>query len=938
METGLHSCFLSLSRWSEEEYLTIWYIIFRLEKSCPYCRLRFSRCSQHIQNSHASSISTSQILKDQKREKERSLEAGEESKSILELKRDFPNNYLDVALMLYGINIPVYIPKAETYVHHLTAEDINAFKQDPESMPDVLKGHTKAPVLKYSSGITRRIIPSINFMTSANLATTTKAHKASAATLRPPIPSSPTLHQSEDDEPSDASVHADTPTSPPGSSTARFSPLRSSSPPPSGFANVSPVSTSSEESIRPLRIGKHNKIDSDQESLLFDLAEVYSDQEENSNHSVSSNDAEPSTTTTTNSKKTVENLYKKHKMYINTVQRDTAIKSQLKMLETHYKSLGNYEKRARSIKNSLSLACKIMKYCSPTKTISEFGWQHLNADNISSLVYVLRNDIKLSPNTIANYMKVITHLLDTMTADTPYLKNYPDAMLIKDACACRLKQIRSYNAKEIEQKQTHTQSEDTYLDSTKYKDYFVRVFETVERSKVDVLKLLDQAKTRKLTKTEVTTVNGFFNLHSLTSGNRPMVFQYMRKSIYKLAKNHPKIDSRDGSKYYYLASSEHKTGVKFVAFIYLTGELMDMLTSYYKCVRQPAAGFEDYLFLNTNGRKIFNPSNDLTKFLAKYDTPLSKIMNHTFYRKILTTISNVHLGKDQQQILHGMLRHSEATANKHYLLGSEASVPHKLGIPLIGDLLRICSNDVNRNVTSYVSKSSNLLSEVTDATRSAVLDILKTFKDQRQMSADFPEPTNASLEATTTPVSTATSSPRQSPQPSTSIPSPQPSTSRQCDPPSTSRISRVSPTPSNQSSHSSTSSTIQTKTTTQEKIKALIGEITTETPLKTKKDIQHYLGELNIVCDDPKLLTKQMQSYMLYSRNIIRAKEIADALRRLQDKTKFKAAITQYINDKQWSANVKTSEAALRLLETAHEDKVTQKKVIVMPVRNTLKQ
>ena len=80
-----------------------------------------------------------------------------------------------------------------------------------------------------------------------------------------------------------------------------------------------------------------------------------------------------------------------------------------------------------------------------------------------------------------------------------------------------------------------------------------------------------------------------------------------------------------------------------------------------------------------------------------------------------------------------------------------------------------------------------------------------------------------------------------------------------------------------------------------------------------------------------------MQSYVLYCRNIIRAKEIADALRRLQDKTKFKAAIRQYINDKQWSANVKTSEAALRLLETAHEDKFTQKKVIVMPVRNTLK-
>ena len=113
-------------------------------------------------------------------------------------------------------------------------------------------------------------------------------------------------------------------------------------------------------------------------------------------------------------------------MYINTVQRNAAIKSvpQLKMLETHYKSLGNYEKRQRSIRNSLSLACKIMNFCSPTNTISEFGWQHLNADNISALVYVLRSHINLSPNTIANYMMVITHLLDTMTADTLYLKNY----------------------------------------------------------------------------------------------------------------------------------------------------------------------------------------------------------------------------------------------------------------------------------------------------------------------------------------------------------------------------------------------------------------------------------------------------------------------------------------------------------------------------------
>lgn len=68
------------------------------------------------------------------------------------------------------------------------------------------------------------------------------------------------------------------------------------------------------------------------------------------------------------------------------------------------------------------------------------------------------------------------------------------------------------------------------------------------------------------------------------------------------------------------------------------------------------------------------------------------MVTHSSYRKLLTTLGRTHLRHDQLRTIHGMLTHSSATAERHYLKGNDQSVPHKAGIPLLQELLQRCSH------------------------------------------------------------------------------------------------------------------------------------------------------------------------------------------------------------------------------------------------------
>lgn len=256
------------------------------------------------------------------------------------------------------------------------------------------------------------------------------------------------------------------------------------------------------------------------------------------------------------------------------------------------------------------------------------------------------------------------------------------------------------------------------------------IFEIFEKAKKDVKGLLDKSKTKALNQQEVTTINGFFNLHSLNCGNRPKVMQHMKKQVYKKARKMSKYDEQ-GAKYYYLATAEHKTGGQFVAFIYYTEELMEMLDLYYENVRpKPTREYNEYLFINTHGKIIHNVSNDLEKFIRKYDKTLS--CNHTYYRQIVTTLSKRFMNVEQQRILHGMMTHSEATANRHYVLGNDDAVPHKLGIPLLGRLLDYCGSSVGRTVNSYI-RATGLDKEVPDSIRQKLLEFYMYLDRQKHL-------------------------------------------------------------------------------------------------------------------------------------------------------------------------------------------------------------
>ena len=115
-------------------------------------------------------------------------------------------------------------------------------------------------------------------------------------------------------------------------------------------------------------------------------------------------------------------------------------------------------------------------------------------------------------------------------------------------------------------------------------------------------------------------VNGFFNIYSTALlGNRPAVFQNMR-----LNRCRQQITRRE------LANSH----------TYMLKKKIGSCLEYKRNIRRtPAAGEEDWSFLNSNDRRVYNPSGDLKTTLERHGV---EVMTCNDSRHIITTMV-VHL-------------------------------------------------------------------------------------------------------------------------------------------------------------------------------------------------------------------------------------------------------------------------------------------------------
>ena len=710
-------------------------------KSCPYCRVSFDRVDHHITSCHPEVIVVKKI-RDNICEKRRANFAAQSSYNLLELKAKFPDNYLDVAeFMTESGHFPVFLPRTEKYVENLTVEQLRKWKIRPGIQPGVLKGTEQPKIIMFKTKVKpvgelptvplpvavahRRRLSADEAIVEESAVKKSKTTLLSLqpGTSQPEEPMSPeqsaapieTTESTEPDVISPQSTISEDVVRPTKLLTIRRI-LDSDSEPEDTEEPAEPQKPALPEKpaepeklpkpqkqaepeqpvccFSPLRTSTKNTVDVVSVSVPVastSIAEIpYLAPSDTSNSN--GDEPEPQPESYASRVKSITEKYKLYNMDVSVTERDACVEKVkiLKLLKNHYTSLIEDITAEKTINNNLSLACKIIKFCAPKHELAGFCWKHLSVANVDVLVSTLRHKIEIAPNYIANYLKVTNHLLNTMMKDEEYCAGNPQASYYKKLCAMRVKELQKANAKHISKKRNEQVTTDMYQGSAQFEDDLCKVFKAFEDAKTDCKALLDKASSTKLDAWEASLVNGFFNLLSLTCGNRPLVFKNMKVSVYKMAKRNPKTFP-DGTRYYYLATSEHKTGAQYVAFMYFTEELMEMLKQYFRYVRHAAGAFEEFLFTNSNGRPIHNHSNDLTSFLEKYDKELSKVMNHRLFSKILTTLGSRFLDKEKQQIVHGMLTHSEATANKDYMIGTDKSVPHKLGIPLIGELLQKCS-------------------------------------------------------------------------------------------------------------------------------------------------------------------------------------------------------------------------------------------------------
>jgi hypothetical protein len=109
---------------------------FSAPKSCPICRVSYARLSQHLHKRHK--LFGTECANVLDRERRRHLVANESSHDMADLRKQFPTNYLEVALYLLALQQPVFerSVRAERTepVRHLSTGDIVQAMQEAKAV------------------------------------------------------------------------------------------------------------------------------------------------------------------------------------------------------------------------------------------------------------------------------------------------------------------------------------------------------------------------------------------------------------------------------------------------------------------------------------------------------------------------------------------------------------------------------------------------------------------------------------------------------------------------------------------------------------------------------------------------------------------------------------------------------------------------------------
>ena len=734
------------------------FCVGRLPKSCPFCRRRFVRISQHIANVH-SDINAAHRRRVSRVEYERSREGGEFSINI-----DMLTNCCGHEA---GYRVAKLLVEGQVSVFRRRRNPLDSQTADNVSLHELLPASDRVPAVSQSykdisqpageqrhgsnapenQAPARIHVPPFNPLVTPLRAPVTQSSAqpgSSAPALLPvsqtdALPAGEQFHGSNAPEnQAPARIHVPpfnplvTPLRPsatqtsaqPGSSAPALLPVSQTDALPAGVSSQRHTNARSSAvrlcSPRPVRTrGEADRASRHTSPAMSDAGSSYHPPSEVSPAQLTP----PSQTRAaahlrlpahTTSKCEFQRRYARANMYVAPATRKALTQDgrdgPISDFYRFCRSTTTAEPRVQSqdpVQNDMSVALKIMKFCAPDHQVESFRWSHFTASKITDLVNTLRTDIGISDAYVKNFLTVAVRMNKASISECHDPARF-------QTVGVRLETIQKANNKIVARGNATKDMAQMYVSHDVCADSFLRYFEAFAAVKTRAKQLIDRAHDHALGRGDVFYVNAFFNFLNFLAANRPGVYTGMPLARFTATETADHIVDKDGKRVYFLVTTSHKTGSQFFATLQFDGETWKMLQDYVKAVRpKPQCdAFRDFLFLSSSGKPIHNATTDLKALLRKIDPELAGAATNTEFRKIVTTLSAEHLSTDQQNIIHGMLSHSTSTANKYYLKRSAARLPGLLGRPLMSELLNKASNTVGRTVTSFLDDSHLLQDSV----------------------------------------------------------------------------------------------------------------------------------------------------------------------------------------------------------------------------------
>lgn len=347
----------------------------------------------------------------------------------------------------------------------------------------------------------------------------------------------------------------------------------------------------------------------------------------------------------------------------------------------------------------------------------------------------------------------------------------------------------------------------------------------------------------------------------------------------------------DGSAFYFLATADHKTSTNELAYIYAEEEDWELFRIYRQNIRRHPETDQDaeFLFLNTKGRQISNPSGNLATMLKRYGV---EVLSCNDARHIIETLGKHHLNKDEQMVIHRMLTHTPQTAERSYMEAHSLAVPHRQGLPLLERLRKQVAAKHKIKVSSLLARSQSLMSGHEEGSNTTASLTARAIDSS----------TSAPASVSVLQISDKTAAPSSTPVLEENEPAPRSS----------------SPT---ESIHSSASTDSRDQN---DKMKELLEqrriEVHADQPLPNADSYKRLVrenAELNLPLDENAL--KRWNSFVTYERMKLRADECVKYYKRTKI-TDINAAAASFLEKKGWTKGKKQIDACRTKLKDAKKE------------------